>query len=65
MPSSILTLLDYVEKTTAELYSEIRKRSTRKTETELEKLIAFLDCQKSQLPKEFIKKHFADMTLTE
>jgi len=60
MSSSILTLLDYIEKAIAELHVGIRKKSLKRTKIELEKLTAFLNCLKSQLPKEFVEATFAD-----
>lgn len=60
MSSSILTLLDYIEKAIAELYVGIRKKSLKRTKIELEKLTAFLNCLKSQLPREFVETTFAD-----
>ena len=60
MSSSILAFLDYIEKTIAELHVGIRKKSLRRTEIELEKLTAFSNCLKSQLPKEFVETTFAD-----
>ena len=50
MSSSILMLLDYIEKVIAELDVGIRKRSLRKTRTEVEKLTVFSNCLKSELP---------------
>jgi len=60
MSSSILTLLDYIEKAIAELHAGIQKKSLKRTEIELEKLTAFQDCLKSQLPNEFVEITFAD-----
>jgi len=60
MSSSILTLLDYIEKAIAELHVGIRKKSLKRTKIELEKLTAFSNCLKSILPKEFVETAFAD-----
>lgn len=60
MSSSILTLLDYIEKAIAELHVGIRKKSLKRTKIELEKLTAFSNCLKSTLPKEFVETAFAD-----
>lgn len=60
MSSSILTLLDYIEKAIAELHVGIRKKGLKRTKIELEKLTAFSNCLKSQLPKEFVGATFAD-----
>jgi len=61
MSSSILMLLNYIEKTITKLAIGIRKKSFKKTKTELEKLTAFLNCLKSMLPKEFVEAAFADL----
>lgn len=60
MSSSILMLLDYIEKVIAELHVGIRKRSLRKTRTEVEKLTVFSNCLKSELPTEFVETSFGD-----
>lgn len=60
MSSSILMLLDYIEKAVAKLNVGIRKKSLKGTKIELEKLTAFSDCLKSELPKEFVETTFAD-----
>ena len=60
MSSSIPMLLDYIEKVIAELDAGIRKKSLRKTRTEVEKLTVFSNCLKAELPKEFVETTFAD-----
>ena len=60
MASSILTLLDYVEKAVTDLNAEIRKKSLRRTRVEFEKLMSFSNCLKDLLPKEFTKATFGD-----
>jgi len=60
MASSMLTLLDYVEKAVTDLNAEIRRRSLKGTKVALEKLVSFSNCLKDLLPKEFTKTTFAD-----
>ena len=60
MPSSILMLLDYIEKAISELDVGIRKRSLRKTRTEVEKLTGFSNCLKSELPLKFVETSFTN-----
>jgi len=60
MSSSILTTLDYIEKTIAELENGIRKRSLTRTSVGYEKLEAFSDFLKSQLPEELLFTVFPD-----
>jgi len=60
MSSSVLILLDYIEKAIVKMNVEIRERNLRRTNVEFEKLMAFSDCLKSLLPEEFAKTTFGD-----
>jgi len=60
MSSSILTTLDYIERTIAELDDGIRKRSITRIKVSFEKLEAFSNFLKSQLPEEFLSTVFPD-----
>ena len=60
MSSSILTILDHVDKAIVELNVEIQRRSLRSTRTGLDKLTAFSDMLKSSLPEEFVETIFRD-----
>lgn len=58
MSSSILTLLDYISNTIAELEHGIQAGSLTRTRFAFEKLTAFSDCLKSLLPEEFVDSIF-------
>jgi len=60
MPSPILTLLDYIERTLENLNEAIQKRSFRKTRYVFERLTMFSDCLKESLPVDFTETTFVD-----
>ena len=60
MSSSILTILDHIEKTVTKLNFGVRRRSSKITGAELARLKAYVDCLKLQFPMEFTKPTFED-----
>jgi len=61
MPSPILTLLDYIERTLENLNEAIQKRSFRETRYVFERLTMFSDCLKESLPIDFTETTFVDL----
>jgi predicted nucleotide-binding protein len=60
MSSSILTILDHIEKTITDLNFGVRRGNVKTTGNELAKLKAYSDCLKLLLPVTFTKTVFAD-----
>jgi len=60
MSSSTLILVDYIEKVISELEVKVSERHYPKyLRPVVEKLEAFSNCLKSELPEEFVEKNFA------
>ena len=60
MSSSILTILDHIEKTITDLNFGVRRGNVKTTGNELAKLKAYSDCLKLLLPVAFTKTIFPD-----
>jgi len=60
MSSSILTILDHIEKTITDLNFGVRRGNVKTTGNELPKLKAYSDCLKLLLPVAFMKTIFPD-----
>jgi len=60
MSSSVLSILDYIEKTVVDLNFAVSRGNVKKTGSALAKLKAYSDCLKLLLPVTFTKTVFAD-----
>jgi len=60
MANPILILLDYIEKTIADLNNGLTRKSLRKTKIAFEKLTELSNYLKELLPKKFVEENFVD-----